>query len=313
MFFAERSRTRGFRSGRQCTLFISKINISMKITKLLFPPAGERKEKTAESPRAPSLRRADASQALKYPAAKRRRCLTSLRNGGRRRAPTALPFLPTIRRFPALPHKKSYRRLRLFPKRRTSPCRPSPEARPSPFRRTFFGARAAILHSAFPRSRTTTPPLLNISGSLLFSVTSDSAEILQLPARRASALPLRSPPRLPASATSTPCAAEFPPLSLPPNGSATYAPNLPCPVPGENLCNSPPAARPSTPSPIRRPIRREAADPRRPRHAAKFPGPLGKISPDTRRNPPGPSTKSPGAELLLFAFSAATKKARLSP
>ena len=106
LFFAERSRTRGFRSGRQCTLFISKINISMKITKLLFPPAGERKDKTTGTPRAPSLRRADASQTLKSAATKRRRCLTSLRNGGRRRAPTALPFLPTIRRFPALPHKK---------------------------------------------------------------------------------------------------------------------------------------------------------------------------------------------------------------
>lgn len=83
-----------------------------------------------------------------------------------------------------------------------------------------------------PPRRTATPPLLNVSGSLLFSATSDSAEILQLPARRASALPLRSPPRLPASATSTPCAAEFPPLSL----------RRPALQPPLRICRAPPQA-----------------------------------------------------------------------
>lgn len=42
----------------------------MKITKLLFPPAGERKDKTTGTPRTPSLHRADASQALKSAATK---------------------------------------------------------------------------------------------------------------------------------------------------------------------------------------------------------------------------------------------------
>lgn len=106
----------------------------------------------------------------------------------------------------------------------------------------------------------------------------------------------------------------------PPTCPATYAPNLPCPVPGEKLRTSPPAALPSTlRHGLQRPRLSDARSAERlqtrdaPGPAAKFPGPLGKISPDTRRNPPGPSTKSPGAELLLFAFSAATKKARLSP
>lgn len=158
------------------------------------------------------------------------------------------PFSRRFGDFLPSPTKKSHRRLRLFPKHRTSPCRPSPEARSSPFRRTFFGSRAAILHSAFPRSRTRDAPSaehFRLPALLCdFLLRRNSPP----PARRASALPLRSPPRLPASATSTPCAAEFPPLSLPPNGSATYAPNLPCPIPGENLCNSPPAARPATPA-----------------------------------------------------------------
>ena len=90
----------------------------------------------------------------------------------------------------------------------------------------------------------------------------------------------------------------------PPTCPATYAPNLPCPVPGENLCNSPPAARPSTPFAIRCPIRREAADPRRPRPAAKIPGPRNEISPDTRKNPPG-------AALLCSAPSQQQKSASL--
>lgn len=315
MFFAERSRTKGFRPGRECTLFISKSNINRNIKKVLPLSAGERKEKTAEPPRAPSLRRADASQALKSTATKQRRRLTNLRNGGkRRRAPTALPFLPTIRRFPALPQKP--RRIRLFPKRRTSPCRPSPKARPSPFRRTFFGSRAAILHSPPPDR------------------DAPSAERFQLPAllcdcrlRRNS---LTSRPQsfgtFPVKPSATPRLRDFDALRRrissalpPPTGFATSAPNLPCPAPGDVLLNFPPAARPATPAALPSTLRHglQRPPPSDARSAERLrtrdaPRPRSEIPLTSRQNLPGYSGKSPGAELLLFAFSAAIKKARLS-
>lgn len=187
-----------------------------------------------------------------------------MREGVALRRPS--PFSRRFGDFLPSPTKKSHRRLRLFPKHRTSPCRPSPEARPSPFRRTFFWSRVALLFPP-PRSRTATPPLLNVSGSLLFSATSDSAEILHFPPAELRHFPcealrspsadllcnLRSESAVPRPRRKT--------LQLTARSTARDARSAPLNA----------AARPSTPSPIRRPIRREAADPRRPRPAAKFP------------------------------------------
>lgn len=129
----------------------------------------------------------------------------------------------------------------------------------------------------------------------------------------------RSPPRLLASATSTPCAAEFPPLSL----------RRPALQPPLRICRAPPQATFSSTfrpqhgprRPQRSPQRcgtafnalpHQTPDPPRgcgpatpPGPAAKFPWPLGKISPDTRRNPPGPSS--------FFSPSAQQQKRRVSP